>query len=70
MWKLHDFSITQILREINVGDSKSAKSDFSTNLETLNFDFFAFLPSLKAGIDQSNKIQNPKNGKKPAFLEL
>ena len=26
VWKFHDFSITQILREINVADSSSAKS--------------------------------------------
>ena len=27
VWKFHDFTITQILREINFGDSRSAKSD-------------------------------------------
>ena len=26
VWKFHDFSITQILREINLEDSRSAKS--------------------------------------------
>ena len=37
VWKFHDFTITQmILREINFGDSRSAKSD---NLTHLNFDF-------------------------------
>ena len=38
MWKFHDFSITQILREINFGDSRGAKSAISTHLEALNFD--------------------------------
>ena len=47
VWKFHDFSITHILREINFGDSASTKSDISTHLETLNFDFFAFLHFLK-----------------------
>ena len=25
MWKFHNFSVTQILREINLGDSRSSK---------------------------------------------
>ena len=37
--KFHDFSITQILREINFGNSRSAKSTFLTLLEAQNFDF-------------------------------
>ena len=39
VWKFHDFSLTQILREINFEDSTSAKSAILTHLETLNFDF-------------------------------
>ena len=31
VWKFHDFSITQILREINVGDSRCAKSAIFTH---------------------------------------
>ena len=41
MWKFQDFSITQVLREINFGDSGSAKSAILTHLEALNFDFYA-----------------------------
>ena len=41
MWKFHDFSITQILREINCGDSRSPKS--TTHLEAVNFFFYDFL---------------------------
>ena len=52
-----DFSITQILREINFGDSRSAKSAILTHLEGLNFDFYAFLHFLRAEIHQMNKIQ-------------
>ena len=40
MWKIHDFPITQILREINFLDSRSAKSAIVTYLEPLNFDFY------------------------------
>ena len=36
-WKFHDFSIIQILREINFGDSRSEKSATLTHLEALNF---------------------------------
>ena len=35
----HNFSITQILREINFDDCRSAKSAISTHLEALTFDF-------------------------------
>ena len=41
--KIHDVSVTQILREINIGNSilLSAKYAILTHLEALNFDFFA-----------------------------
>ena len=40
VWKLHNFSVTQILREIIFGEYRSEKSIISTNLEALNFDFY------------------------------
>ena len=42
------FPITQILREIKFGDSRSAKSAILTHLEALNWDFYDFLHFLKA----------------------
>ena len=42
----YDFSATQILREINFGDSRSAKSAILTYLDALNiycYEFFHFL---------------------------
>ena len=48
VWKFQDFSITQILREINFEDSISAKSDILAHLEPLNVDFYEFLHILKA----------------------
>ena len=39
VWKFHDFSITQILREINFEECRSAKPAILTHLEALNFDF-------------------------------
>ena len=53
------FFITQILREINFGDFRSAKSAILTHLQALNFGFYEFLSFLKAGMFQNNKIQSP-----------
>ena len=58
VWKFRDFSNIQILREINFGDSKSAKSAILTHLEDLNFDFYEFLHFLKAENDQIRKFQS------------
>ena len=63
MWKFQDFSITQILREINFEESGSVKSAILTHLEAVNFDFYEFLHFLMAEIYPINKIQSPKNGK-------
>ena len=52
VWKFHDFSITQILREINYGDYRSANSAVLTHLGALIFDFNAFLQFLKGEIYQ------------------
>ena len=37
MWKFQDFSVTQILREIDFGGSGNFKTACSATLETLNF---------------------------------
>ena len=55
LWKFHDFSITQILREINFGYFRGAKSANFTHLEALNFDIYVFFHFLRAEIDQINK---------------
>ena len=67
MWKFHDFSITQTLREFNFGNSKSAKAAISTHLDALNLDFYKFLYFLKAEIYNISKIQRPLNGKNGRF---
>ena len=69
VWKFHDFAITKILREINLGHSKIAKSVILTNSEALNFDFYEFLRFMKDEIYQINKSQKPKIAK-TAFSEL
>ena len=56
VWKSQDFSIAQILREINFEDSRSAKSAILAHLEALNFGFLGFLHFLKAAIYQIIQI--------------
>ena len=46
-FQIHNFSVTQILREINVNNSGSTKSAIFTHLEALNFDLYEFLISRK-----------------------
>ena len=55
VWKFDKFSITQILREINFGNYKSAKLAILTHLKALNCDFL----HLKAEIRQIDKMQSP-----------
>ena len=66
MWKFHDFTITQILRGINL-DSSSAKSAILTHLETVNLDFYEFLHFLKAEIHQIDQRSESKKGLKLQF---
>ena len=51
------FSITQILREINVGNSRGAKSAILTHLEALNLNFYDFLHFLKAEKQNSEPLK-------------
>ena len=50
VWKFHNFSITQILREITFRASRSAKYAILTQLEAVNFDFYEFLHFLECDI--------------------
>ena len=54
MWKFLDFSVTQILRQINCEDSSSVKSAILTHLGALNF--YEYLHFLKTKIYQIDKI--------------
>ena len=69
MWKFYVYTITQILREINFRDSRSAQSTIATHLQALNF-FFQFLHFLKAEISQMNRFQSPLKLQKKAILDL
>ena len=69
--KFLNFSITQILCEINFGQSRSAKSAILAHLKALNFDFYEFLYFLKAEVylNYLTKFRTPKMAKM-AFLGL
>ena len=69
VWIFHDFYITQILREINFGDSTSAKSPILAHLEALKLDFYEFLHFLKAEMYQLIRFRASKMAK-IAVLEL
>ena len=69
MWKFHNFSITQILRENKFRDSTRAITTILTHLEALNNDFDEFLRLLRAENDQ-NQNSWPQNTAKMAFLRL
>ena len=69
MWKFLDFSVIQILREINFEESRSSKTAILGILEALNFDFYKFLHFLKAEIIKLTKFRAPKMAKM-AFLEF
>ena len=68
LWKYHAFSISSILREINFGDFRIAKSAIFAILEALNFDFQIFLHFLKAKNYKIYQNQTLKNGKKGSFI--
>ena len=61
------FSITQILREINFVDSRSAESAFLTQLEAPNLDFLSIFALFRAEIYQLKKISDPQSGKYGSF---
>ena len=66
VWKFQDFSVTQILREINFGESRSLKSAFLPFIGALNFvDLVIF--SLNAKIHK-NQNSEPLNVSKWQIL--
>ena len=55
VWKFQDFSITEILREINFGDSRRAKIAVFAILGAVNFDHLVNFSILK--VQKFIKIQ-------------
>ena len=65
MWKLQNFSVPQILREIKIDEFKVLKLVALTY-----FDFYDFLLFMKPEIYQINQIQSPWIGKKWQFCNF
>ena len=63
VWKLHNFSVTQTLREITVVKFSNSKSTILTELEALYFGFYEFLHFLKAEFAKFTKFRAFKNCK-------
>ena len=70
MWKFHRFSITQILREINFGDSRSAKSAVFVILESEFSSFGQFQSSKRAKHHKKVKFRASKCVKVADFALL
>ena len=56
VWKLQNFSVIQVLREIKIAKSIALKSAI---LSALNFEFNELWHSLQADIYQTDKIKSP-----------
>ena len=56
VWKIQDFSVIQILREINFGEFRSSITAYFANLGALNFDF-----SVNFRLRKTQKIHEYKN---------
>ena len=68
VWKFHNFSITQILRDSKVGDFRGAKSAILTHFEALIFLFWGiFCPFCRPKIYQNTKFRASENAKMAVF---
>ena len=61
MWKFQDYCITQILREINFGDSSSAKTAVFAILGAVNFVHLVNMSLQKSAKIHQNQISEPLN---------
>ena len=68
MWKIQNFSITQILREMNFRDSRSAKTANLTFLKTLHFD--TFLHFYRGEFEKNPTLEHLKTAKMAFFETL
>jgi len=64
VWKFHDFSVTQILREINFGESKSSKTIIFAIfgalrfVDLVDFSFQKMQKYIKLKIQSSKCVKN------------
>ena len=67
VWKILDFSVTHIFREINFKEFKCPKTDIFTLLRGSEFDFHEFLNFLKAEFYPNLEFRAPKIEQKADF---
>ena len=67
MWKFHDFSIIQNLREINFENSRSANSNILTHLEAVKHDFIEFLQFFRLKCTKKTNFRAPKIAQSNSF---
>ena len=60
VWKFQDFSVTQILREINVGESRNSKTAVFAILEFWQFSKFQITKSAKINENQNSASKSVK----------
>ena len=70
VWEFQDFFITLIFREVNVEESRSAKSSILTHLEALNCDFYEFVHFNEDDIYKRIILKAPKIAKTAIFAIL
>ena len=61
MWKFYDFSITQNLREINVGEFTNLNLQFIAILEALNFITLKNFRTYESAKIHKNENSGPQN---------
>ena len=71
MWKFQDFSVTQILREIKVGESRSSKTAIFATCKALNFvNLMNFSLQKMKKIHEKSKFSASKYAKMANFETL
>ena len=63
MWKVQNFSTTQILREINFDHLEAQKTAILTKRSALNFEFLDIFDIFKSEIPKKPKFKAPKLSK-------
>ena len=70
VWKFHDFSVTQILREIKFGDSRSAKSAILTHYSLWIMIYKTFSLFGRFHTSQSTKMIKNQNSWAPKCVKM
>ena len=67
MWKFHIFHLTQILREIKIGNFRSSKNALLTLSQALNLNIGKFLKYFRVEFFPKQNSEPPENVKMAVF---